>query len=267
MRCGDLIAKAQAEQLRSEMELLLCSLLNCERLDLIAHPERELPVEQLGALQLAWARVKKGEPLAYILGVKEFYALDFKVDSRVLIPRGESEFLVEKALELPKGASVLEIGTGSGAIAVSVKKTRPDLTVVAGDVSAEALEVAKANAELHGVDVNFVESDLMANIEGDFDLLLANLPYIGTQEHDFIMPTVALYEPDLALYGGEDGLDLYRRLFEEVKARDIAVMVGEIAFTQGQAIAELCEQAMSEYSFELVQDLQGLDRHFILKKI
>jgi release factor glutamine methyltransferase len=267
MQIAQILSKAQKSQLRTELEVFLAHLLDCSRLDLIARSDEEVPVEHLAALQMGWMRILKGYPVAYLTHEKEFYGLNFYVDERVLIPRGETEFIVEFVLE-QKLSSVLELGTGSGAIAVALAKTQPNLRVCAMDVSVKSLEVAALNIARHEVDVELRESDLLAQApDEDFDVLVANLPYIGTESHNFITDSVADNEPHLALFGGPDGLGLYRRLFDEIKeaGRNFKFIVCEIAFSQGPDAREMCKKYMPNYAFELKQDLQGLDRHFILR--
>lgn len=269
MILGRILALAQKEHLRTEMEVFLAHLLGCSRLDLLVRSEEEVPVEKLAELQKGLIRLQDGVPVAYLTHEKEFYGLNFYVDERVLVPRPETEQLVELVLKYAK-ESVLELGTGSGAIAISVKKTRPDLKVTAGDISDLALEVANKNCVQLGVDVDLIESDLLAKIPDEkFDILVANLPYIGLDTHNLIADNVDRHEPHLALDGGSDGLDLYRRLFDEIveQKRDFVMIFGEIGFSQGGDIKKVCEEKLPKYRFTLLQDLQGLDRHFVLERV
>lgn len=263
------IALAQKEGLRTEMEVFLAHLLGCSRLDLLARSEEEVPVEKLAELQKGWIRLQDGLPVAYLTHEKEFYGLSFYVDERVLVPRPETEQLVDLVLKYAKGA-VLELGTGSGAIAISVKKGRPELEVTATDISDAALEVANKNCVQLGADVELIQSDLLEKVtEGTFDVLVANLPYIGKVEHASLAENVEKHEPHVALFGGRDGLDLYRRLFDEIltKKWKFRVILGEIGFSQGPDIEKLCQGRLPKYRFTLLQDLQGLDRHFVLERI
>ncbi len=249
------------------MEVFLCHLLSCDRSELVAFPEKEIPVEHLRPLQTGWVKIMQGVPVAYLTQSKEFYGLSLYVDESVLIPRDATERMVELALErLGQGAKVLEIGTGSGAIAIAMKKTRPDLELTAGEVSAEALVVAKKNAETHQVDIRFIESDLLTEVpQESFDLLIANLPYIGEVEHHFVSETVAQYEPHVALFGGHDGLELYRQLLKQVKDRGhpFKWILGEIGFSQAESMLKVLDE-YPEYEAQIVQDYEGLDRIFIL---
>ncbi len=274
MTLAQLLAQAQKEQLRLEMELFLSHLLGKSRLDLIAHSDEELPVEHLGAIQKGWTQLKAAMPVAYLTHEKEFFGLSFYVDERVLIPRPCTEQLVEWALELEgqgrlKESKVLEIGTGSGAIAVALKKSCPRLQIWATDLSEGALEVASKNCVQNEVEISLFCSDLLSQVpEQDFDLLLANLPYIGTEMHAFVQESVAKYEPSMALFSGQDGLDLYRRLFAQIqeRAHSFPLILGEIGFSQGEAVRALAAELLPHYVFHLRRDLEGLDRHFLLER-
>lgn len=267
MTIADILAKAQKLRLRTEMEVYLAHLLGLGRLDLIANNEKEIPIEKLSELQASWLKIQDGYPVQYLTHEKEFYGLNFYVDERVLVPRGETELLVDYVLK-SKVESVLEIGTGSGAISVSLKKTNPLLRVVAAEVSEDAIKVANKNIVQHEVDVKVIQSDLLENVpDGDFDVLVANLPYIGEEEHNFISENVERYEPHLALFGGSDGLRLYAKMFEQILAKGFSFkwIMGEIGFTQGKAFRDLALELLPDYSCEIHKDLQDLDRHFILE--
>jgi len=225
-----------------------------------------------------WKRVKAGEPIAYILGQKEFFGLDFKVDARVLIPRPETEHLVEAVLDLVKEVEnprILDVGTGSGAIALALAHTLPQARVWASDVSGAALEVARENAlHLNCERVEFFESDVLSHLEWeswDLDVLVANLPYIGTEIFDFVEKSVKEYEPHGALFGGVDGLELYAQLFEQIKCSITGVkprwILGEFGALQQEAMATLIARFFPLSSVTFHQDLAGLDRFFILRNL
>jgi len=266
MSIADLLKKAQDLRLRPEMEVFLSYLLDCERLDLVAYSEREIPVPKLSELQKGWVAIQQGKPVSYLTNNKEFYGLDYYVDERVLVPRGATEKLVDLVLEKASdGAKILEIGTGSGAISVALKHTRPDLRVTAGEVSSDALEVAKLNARRHDLDIKFVESDLLQSIPDDgHEILVANLPYIGEVEHHYISSNVEAHEPHVALFGGHDGLRLYVDLFKQAKDRKFKWIMGEFGFTHGELMREIAAEILPDYSYELHQDHEGLDRTFVL---
>jgi release factor glutamine methyltransferase len=270
MNVGRILEQAQKEELRTEMEVFLAALLDTDRLQLIAFPEEEIPVDKLSDLQTGWSKIKEGMPVAYLINEKEFYGLNFYVDERVLVPRGATERLVDYILERAhKTARVLEVGTGSGAIAVSLKKTKPEFDITATDVSEEALYVANKNCLAHGVELKLIKSDLLADVpHEEFDILVANLPYIGLETNNFVSDEVKNHEPHTALFGGPDGLQLYEKLFKQINEQERAfkIIMGEIGFTQGSGIEALVRKHLPHYEFSLCRDYQDLDRHFILER-
>lgn len=203
-------------------------------------------------------RVAKNEPLQYVVGNTDFYGYPIRVDSRVLIPRPETEEVVEAALGLVQaGDEVLDMCTGSGAIAIVLAKNSP-AKVTAADISEEALDVARQNAIDNQAEVLFVQSDLYQGIEGKFDMIVSNPPYIRHAEMA-TLPPVVQQEPALALDGGEDGLDFYRRIIAQAPLKEGGRFVLEIGADQGEAVAELLREA-GFASVEIRQDLNGLDR-------
>ena len=207
-----------------DASVLLAHILEKPRSWVLAHPEVVLTEDQQKKLDNAFTRLEKGEPFPYVLGHWEFFGMDFDITPDVLIPRPETELLVEKAIAWlqasPARRTVADIGTGSGAIAVSIAVNVPDANILATDISQDALQVAQRNARKFNVDhrLEFVQCDLLPEMpemfttEQHLDLICANLPYIPTQTlHD--LPIYGR-EPTLALDGGEDGLDLFRRLYE-----------------------------------------------------
>jgi release factor glutamine methyltransferase len=197
------------------------------------------------------ARRVAREPVAYILGRKGFRWIELFVDSRVLIPRPDTETLVEVALDLaPRAGRVHDVGTGSGAVALALKHERPDLVVSGSDVSAEAVDVARANAERLGLDVQFSAADGLPH--GDYDLVVANLPYVREDEWDGLEPEIRLYEPRLALVSGADGLDAIRSL-AAAAPRGLRLAL-EHAPDQGTAVRGLLDEAQT------VRDLGGRER-------
>lgn len=224
---------------------------------LLANPGYELDVHSLKQANQQLNRRKSREPIAYITGVKDFYGLQFKVTPGVLIPRPETEMMVEYAIRhTPKQARALEIGTGSGAIAVAVKFNRSDIDLTATDISAAALAVAQSNASRHGVQINFLCGDLFAPIAETYLTILANLPYIPTgTRHE----TELDYEPRVALFAGADGLNYYRSFINRLRA---FLLPGgwaliEASPTQRAALEKLAKGAglglepLSEYIFKL----------------
>ena len=214
--------------------------------------------EQAEAAKDYATRVKEGEPLQYVLGETEFYGITLKTDHRALIPRGDTEVLVHEAVGiLREGDNVLDVCTGSGAIAIALA-LKSGATVTASDISEEALALAKENAALSGASVTFVKSDLLDETEGRFDLITANPPYIPTAEIDKLDAFVRR-EPRLALDGGTDGLDFYRRLAAQVPMhlKEGGVLLLEIGCDQGEAVSDLF-RSMGEVS--VLCDLEGHDR-------
>ena len=246
------LSAAGCETPRLDAEVLLATALGVDRGMLIADPRRELTGEQARWFMDAARRRREREPVAYIVGAKGFRRLELRVDRRVLIPRPETEHLVEAALALPRGARVVDVGTGSGAVALALKHERPDLVMFATDVSADALDVARANARRLGLDVSFVLGGLTAGLE--VDAVVANPPYV--EQHANLMPEIARYEPPLALFGGRDGLAVVRELIRDVRAPYLALEHGE-----GQAGAiEALARAEGFERFERVRDLAGIER-------
>ena len=204
---------------------------------------------------------KKRVPLEYITHRTEFMGLPFFVDGRVLIPRQDTECLVEEALKYSEDADVLDLCTGSGCIAVSLAVLGKPRRILASDKSVEALSVAKKNAAINGTEVEFVHSDLWKDIEGDFDLITCNPPYIRRDVIPTLMPEVREYEPVMALAGGEDGLDFYREILAGIGTflRRNGRLIFEIGYDQGEDVAGLMREAgLTEVSVK--KDLAGLDR-------
>ena len=247
---------------RRDAEVLLAHVLGCDQAALLTHPERLLSPAESDQLESFLNRRLASEPMQYITGVQEFFGLLFEVTPDVLIPRPETEHLVEAALEHigREAVRILDVGTGSGAIAVSLAHARPQSHVTAVDLSPAALEVARRNAQRHGVldRVTFLQSNLLAAVDGaDFDVVVSNPPYIA--EGEVLEPQVSNYEPQSALYAGPTGLEVYERLIPE--ARKVLKPGGwlllEIGFGQQPAV----EALLSGWrSVSVVHDLQGIPR-------
>ena len=224
---------------RLDAELLAAHALGVERADVVVGPELELSPAALEALAERVERRARREPVAYILGRRAFRWIELAVDRRVLIPRPETELLVEVALELPPGAHVHDVGTGNGAVALAVKHERPDLVVSASDASPAAVEVARANAARLQLDVELsVARGLPA---GEHDLVLANLPYVREEEWAGLAPEITLWEPREALLAGPDGLEAIRGLIRSApRDRRLAL---EHAPAQAEAVRRMLRGA------------------------
>ncbi len=250
------LSEVGCETPRLDAELLLAYVLGIDRAQLVMRAADEAGGDDRTRYLALLTRRAKREPIAYILGRKQFRDLNLAVDPRVLIPRPETELLVEVGLTLPTGARVADVGTGSGAIALALKAERPDLELVGTDASAGALSLARLNASRLGLDVEWVHGDLLEGVA--CDAVLANLPYIADDEP--LPPDVALYEPPAALLGGADGLDLIRRLLAQVRTRErIGSVALEVGHRQADAVAKLAGTA-GFTEVERVRDLAGIER-------
>ena len=251
---------------RLNCEILLAHILGKSREYVFAHNSDDVTEKEFaGFLELVLEN-HGGRPIAYLISKKEFYGLDFYVDERVLIPRPETELLLDIAVScLPDHGRVLDIGTGSGAIAISLVKKLPDISAVASDISSDALSVARINAGKHGVldRIEFVQSDLLKDISGSFDVICANLPYIGSG--DFVDENVRKLEPDKALFPGEDGLGLYKKLFQQLErgSVDFRYLIGEFGFGQVDGISGLLNKYFVQ-KWRIEKDLQMIPRVFIV---
>jgi release factor glutamine methyltransferase len=226
---------------RLDAELLVADALGVRRQDLFLDPDMEVTPPAARVLSGYVRRRNEREPVAYILGKKGFRNIELKVDRRVLVPRPESELLVEAALDLPEGARVHDVGTGSGAIALALLDERPDLKVTASEVSPEAVDLARENAELLGLPLEIEVVDGVP--PGEYDLVIANLPYVRDNRWEELMPEINRYEPRVALTGGEDGLDMIRELVAAVPSGTQLAL--EHAEDQADAVREMLEEAVS----------------------
>lgn len=241
---------------------LLQMVCKIERSYYYVHGEEDITQDAQKEYEIAVQKRAEHIPLQYIIGEQEFMGLRFKVNYNVLIPRQDTETLVEQVLKIVKpGMKVLDLCTGSGCVLISVLKNAPELTGMGSDISKTALLVAKENAKLHEVDAEWVRSDLFDNITETFDVIMANPPYIPTGEILSLMPEVRDFEPENALDGGADGLDFYRKIAGQVKdyLNPGGYVYMEIGYDQGEAVSELMRNA-GFTEVEVIKDLARNDR-------
>jgi release factor glutamine methyltransferase len=255
------IGAAGCDTPRLDAEVLLAHVLGVDRTRLLT--DRELTVEgpAVRAFQDAVRRrAVEREPVAYITGIRGFRRLELRVDRRALIPRPETELLVEVGLGLPGGTAVLDVGTGSGAVALALKDERPDLQVTGSDVSAPALELAHANADRLGLAVRWLRADLLEGVPDEFEAVLCNLPYVAESERVGLAPEILRHEPPAALFAGADGLAAIRALLAQLAECVCVCLVAlEVGAGQAGAVGELMHPA----GFPTVRaerDLAGIER-------
>ena len=262
--------RATSPTARLDAELLLAHALGWQRARLLAEGRLPLEQPQEAAFHSMVARRAALEPIAYLVGHKEFYGLDFEIDPRVLVPRPETELLVELAFErlnvrMFERLNIVDVGTGSGAIAVALAVHLPIARLIAIDISRDALELARRNMERHAVAerVRLIQGDLLDPLDEPVDLIVSNPPYTILSEID---EGVRRYEPRQALDGGADGLDLYRRLLAAApaKLRPGGAILLEIGATQAAAVTELARRSFPEAAVSVHQDLAGRDRVVVI---
>lgn len=271
-RAQEILVANDVEDAALECELLLRHALNISRVQLYLDLNHELSPKQEETFWYLIKRRLSHEPTAYITRHCEFYGLDFYVDPRVLIPRPESELLVEEALKFVSNHPVrknqshliAEVGTGSGAIAVTLARHLPQAKIYAIDVSAAALEVAAINCQRHrvGNQVQLLLGNMLEALPEPVDLIVANLPYIRDSEIEDLSPEIQLFEPRIALAGGEDGLDKVRQLCQQVSDRlcPEGCLLVEIGLEQGRAVTTFLRSLFPSAEIEVIPDLSGIDR-------
>lgn len=265
-----LIDKQVPEARRAAEEVVAISLKK-PRIDLYMHFDQPLVEEELKRVRENLARRAKREPLQYILGEVSFYDAKIKLSEDVLIPRHETEILVDqiaKGLEKESlhGKVLWDLCTGSGCIAISLKKRFPDLTVIASDLSSKALKQAKANAELNQVDIVFIEGDGMDAYEQKVDYLVSNPPYLSEEEYQHLEPEVKSYEPKMSLVSGESGLEFYERIASKLKDKlnKPGKVWLEIGSTQKEGVQKIFNEKLGE-SGVVTPDYSGHFRFFFLE--
>ena len=252
-------------------ELLLMFTLTCDRAYLFAHPERKLSSEEWSRYESVLAERSRGVPAQYITGHQEFWGMDLIVSPAVLIPRPETEHLIETALEFsrasaheqthPKRLRIVDVGTGSGCIALALAKELPEAEIHATDISPAALEIARANAARLQMEqrVNFHETDLLDGLNGAFDLVVSNAPYVGESESDSVQLEVRKFEPITAVFAGPNGTEVIERLVPEARAK--LAPGGWLVMEISGTIAEKVRTLMKGWEeVEIIRDLQSIPR-------
>lgn len=260
-----------------EARVLICHVLNFDSARFFAQPDCVLTESELSALEALAERRLRGEPSAYLTGHREFYGIDFYVDNRVLIPRPETEILVEQAIKFARDFTghvrrkirIVDVGTGAGAIAVTLALNIPDAIIYAVDISEAALQVAEKNVMRYGLSqcINLCRGDLIERIEGKFDLVVANLPYITAVELISLPREIRQYEPAEALDGGNDGTVLIRRLIHQTAGRlnPGGALLMEIGEGQSESISQAALRVYPKADISLITDLTGIQRIIIIK--
>ncbi len=268
---------AGADAPRIVAEALLARTLDLSRAQLLARLHDPLPPDKIDFYEGLIHRCEAGEPLAYVLGRREFYALDFFVDARVLIPRPETELLIETAILIAKARSetpspaysVADIGTGSGAIAITLAVHLPHAYVIATDISPDAIAVASQNARHHGVSdrVAFRIGDLLEPLDAPVDLLVANLPYVRSKEWEGLAHSIRGFEPAIAFNGGSDGLNMVNRLLGDAPrwVRPGGSVLLEIGASHGEAASELARDYFPDANVAVQADYAGRERLLVIQ--
>lgn len=270
----DYLAKNDVIDSRLDAEYIFAHVLKVKRTILSMNLRKEISLAEKEEIKdLLYKRAKEKKPLQYLLGEWEFYGLPFKVDERVLIPRADTEILVEQCkfilneIENPK---VLDIGTGSGAISVTIAKEIPSATVLGADISGDALEVAVENRKINNVESNlkFIKSDVFSNIKDmDYDMIISNPPYIPQEEYEELMPEVKKHEPQRALTDNGDGYYFYKKISEEAPKylKDGGYLAFEVGYNQAQEVSELMKKSRFQI-IAIVKDYGGIERVVIGRK-
>ncbi|SDL24586.1 peptide chain release factor N(5)-glutamine methyltransferase [Streptococcus equinus] len=237
-------------------------------LDFILHQNKDVSAQDQSLIEDIMSQLKEHRSPQYITGKAYFRDLELAVDERVLIPRPETEELVDLVLKENSKADlqILDIGTGSGAIAISLKSARPDWHVTASDISSEALQLAKENSERNQASLDFIESDVFNQISGKFDVIISNPPYIAYDDEDEVGVNVLASEPHLALFADEDGFAIYRRIIEGASNHltENGKLYFEIGYKQGDGMRRLLAQHFPEKRVRVLQDIFGKDRMVVM---
>ena len=257
----------QGEEAES-LSFVYRSLKNLSFTDFVFALQQEVTEEEEVFVKEIFQQLSAHKPAQYIIGQADFYGMQLKVDERVLIPRPETEELVELILaeNLKDNLKVLDIGTGSGAIALALAKNRPDWSVTAADISQDALELATENANAQNLNLSFIKSDCFFEISSKYDIIVSNPPYISLADEVEVSLNVLHSEPHLALFADEDGLAIYRRIAEDSKdyLNDGGKIYLEIGYKQGQSVPELFRKHLPEKRIRTLKDQFGQDRMVVI---
>lgn len=268
--CIERLKENNIDDYNLKSKLLICALINKSKEYLIIHDKEELAEEKILKIKSNLDKIIKGYPIQYITGKQEFMGLDFLVNENVLIPQPDTEILAEEVINISKKIEkpkILDLCTGSGAIAVAVKKHAKNTNIIASDISSKALEVAKVNAKNNNVEIQFIQSDLFNNIDNKFDIIVSNPPYIRTEVINELSLEVQ-NEPHIALNGGQEGLDFYRNIVNNAYKyldRD-GYLALEIGYDQKQDVVKIIESSHSYKEIYSKKDLAGNDRIVICKR-
>ena len=265
---------------RLNAELLLSFVLELKRIELYTQYNKPVPEQQLSRLRELVKRAGQNEPIAYLVGKTEFYSMEINVTPDCMIPRPETELLVQRAVEFLRTRngiqSVCDLCTGSGCIAVAIAKNYPNARIIATDICDAALAAAATNVEKHQLQdkITLLSGDLFDPIipqldVGKFDLIVCNPPYVSNSEYEKLDKNVKDYEPRLALLAGDDGMDIYRRIIEKVDRflKSDAALILEIGYAQGPTIQEMLEQTEIFTEIKIEKDLHNNDRIVSARKI
>ena len=258
---------AKGEEAKS-LSFVYRSRKNLSFTDFVFTLHQEITDEDYKFVEDIFIKLANHIPAQYIIGYAEFFGMQLKVDERVLIPRPETEELVEVILsENPKdNLKVLDIGTGSGAIALALAKNRPDWSVTAADISQDALELAMENAKTQDLNLSFIKSDCFSEISAKYDIIVSNPPYISPSDESEVGLNVLHSEPHLALFADEDGLAIYRRIAEDSKdyLNDGGKIYLEIGYKQGQSVPAIFRENLPEKQVRILKDQFGQDRMIVV---
>ena len=258
---------AQGEEAES-LSFVYRSLKNLSFTDFVFSLQQEVTEEEKQFVEEIFKKLAAHIPAQYIIGYAEFFGMELKVDERVLIPRPETEELVKLILteNLKDNLRVLDIGTGSGAIALALAKNRPDWSVTAADISQDALDLSLENANAQNLNLSFIKSDCFSEISSKYDIIVSNPPYISREDQEEVGLNVLHSEPHLALFADEDGLAIYRRIAEDSKdyLNDGGKIYLEIGYKQGQSVPALFMENLPEKRVRTLKDQFGQDRMVVI---